>query len=135
MTERQWSSVGYEAVAKLAAERTGLTFGPARRVTAEAGIRRAMKETGIRDVERYRAMIQTDQRALDTLVIQLSVGETYFLRDPEHFEFIRRQILPDVQRRRGPNHVVRAWSAGCSTGEEPYSLAFMFEEEGLGDRS
>ena len=135
MTEQQWSSAGYEAVAKLAAERTGLTFGPARRVGAEAGIRRAMKETGITDVERYRAMLQTDQRALDELVIQLTVGETYFLRDPKHFEFVRREILPDINRRRGPKHVVRAWSAGCSTGEEPYSLAFMFEEEGLGERS
>jgi chemotaxis protein methyltransferase CheR len=58
-----------------------------------------------------------------------------FLRQPERFEFIRRHVLPEIQRRCGPDHVVRAWSAGCASGEEAYSLAILFKQEGLGDRS
>ncbi len=65
----------------------------------------------------------------------MTVGETKFFRDPEHFEFIRRLVLPDVARRRGSDHVVRVWSAGCATGEEAYTLAIVLQEVGLADRS
>jgi chemotaxis protein methyltransferase CheR len=64
------------------------------------------------------------------LIERLTVGETYFLRNPAHFAALRGHILPSlIQQRRESGHLVlRLWSAGCATGEEPYSLAVTLRE-------
>jgi hypothetical protein len=72
---------------------------------------------------------------LDDLVGEITVGETYFFREAAQFEFIRWNILRDLLARREPGHVLRAWSAGCASGEEAYSLAILLTEEGLADRA
>jgi chemotaxis protein methyltransferase CheR len=129
-----WTHPAYEAVIGLLGERTGLSFPPPRHESAEQGVRRAMARAGVADPEEYRARIARDARALDELVVELTVGETYFFRDADQFEFLRRTVVPDLWRRLGPEHTVRAWSCGCASGEEAYSLAIVFLEEGLGER-
>ncbi len=131
-----WSTADHEALAEIARAASGLAFGPARRAEAEHRIRQAMQRAQVTDLAGYRALVEYDQDARDELVAELSVGETYFFRDPQHFQFVRDTVLPELRNRRGRQHVVRAWSAGCSSGEEAYSLAILFEEEGLAeDRS
>ncbi len=66
----------------------------------------------------------------------ITIGESYFFRDQDQFQVLREHILPDlIARRRAeyskgsiPNLTLRLWSAGCSTGEEPYSLAMLLQE-------
>ncbi len=130
-----WSDPGFEAVAELLARRTGLAFGPTRQMSAEAGVRRAMRRAGVADLERYAERLAGDPAALDDLVVELTVGETYFFRQPEHFDFVRREVLPDLWRRHGPDAAVRAWSAGCASGEEAYSLAIVLTEAAAGPRT
>src|SRR4051794_33445534 len=91
----------YEAVLRWLGERTGLSFPPSRSNDAEAGIRRAMARAGIADPYRYQSFIESDPAALDSLTVELTVGETYFFREPAQYEFIRKVVLPDVVRRRG----------------------------------
>jgi chemotaxis protein methyltransferase CheR len=129
-----WTQPAYEAVVRLLGERTGLSFPPQRHESAEQGIRRAMTRAGVHEPEAYRALVERNAGALDDLVVELTIGETYFFRDPEQFDFIRRTVLPDLWRRHGPEHTVRAWSAACASGEEAYSLAILFWEEGLAGR-
>ena len=69
------------------------------------------------------------ERELRGLISRLTVGETYFFRNRGQFGALREQILPElIRRRRGRNQHLRIWSAGCSTGEEPYSLAIVLRE-------
>jgi chemotaxis protein methyltransferase CheR len=70
-------------------------------------------------------------RWLYDLVEYLTVGETYFLRDPAQIAALRQTILPDVLTRRATSRRLRMWSAGCSTGEEPYTLAILLMEKGV----
>ncbi|PTL83514.1 chemotaxis protein CheR [Vitiosangium sp. GDMCC 1.1324] len=99
------------------------------------GIDRAMARAGLpQDFAAYLTRLETDTAILDDLLVELTIGETYFFRNPEHFHFVRREVLPDLQRLRGPRHPVRVWSAGCASGEEPYSLAVLLLEEGYKDR-
>jgi chemotaxis protein methyltransferase CheR len=130
-----WSHPAFETVVRRLGEQTGLSFAPARHDSTEQGIRRAMARAGAADPEQYGALVERDAAALDDLIAELTVGETYFFRDPAHFDFIRRTVLPDLARRRGFEHVVRAWSAGCASGEEAYSLAMLFAEEGWAGRA
>jgi chemotaxis protein methyltransferase CheR len=130
-----WTHPAYESVAELLRQRTGLRCAPERRDAAEAGMRRAMARAKVADPEEYRRRLEADPATLDDLVAELAVGETYFFREPQQFDFIRGTVVYEVRRRRGPEPHFRAWSAGCASGEEAYSLAILLEEEGLGERA
>jgi chemotaxis protein methyltransferase CheR len=126
-----WSQPGQEAIIQYIGARTGLHFPPARHGLAEAGIARAMTRAGMLDLTHYLDRIGSDATAFDDLVAELTVGETYFFREPGQFEFVRREVIPEIRARRGDQHVMRAWSAACASGEEAYSLAILFTETGL----
>src|SRR5262249_46874019 len=129
-----WSHPGYEALAALLGSRTGLAFIPGRRPQAELGMRKAMGRAGVDDPGRYRDRVAAEPALFDDLVVELTVGETYFYREPSQFEFIRREVLPGLRAVRDEADPARVWSAGCASGEEAYSLAMLFEDEGLGGR-
>lgn len=124
-----WTQPAFAAVAELVNRRTGLAF-QARQESAELGMRRAMLRAKVGDPARYLDLVAGDHRALDDLVDELTVGETFFFREPAQFQVLRRLVLQDIRARRGPGHVVRVWSAGCASGEEAYSLAILFDQEG-----
>jgi chemotaxis protein methyltransferase CheR len=119
-----------DVVVRFVAHHAGLAVAN-RREGLEAGIRRAMARAGVKDPVTYLSVLAGDPDALDDLLEELTVGETYFFREPGHFEFIRRAVLPEFRRTGKP---LRAWSAGCASGEEAYSLAMLFVQEGLGDQ-
>jgi chemotaxis protein methyltransferase CheR len=76
---------------------------------------------------------KTTPRWLFEVVQYLTVGETYFLRDPAQITALRATVLPDMIARRTPERRLRLWSAGCSTGEEVYTLAILLREREIGD--
>ncbi|KKL14911.1 hypothetical protein LCGC14_2510940, partial [marine sediment metagenome] len=92
----------------------------------------AAEESGAVDVDSYVQRLTTtlDTRGqIEGLARHLTVGETYFFRDEQLFEALRRQVLsPLIDRRRRTGRFLRIWSAGCSTGEEPYSIAMVLSE-------
>jgi chemotaxis protein methyltransferase CheR len=130
-----WTDPGYEAIASWLHAHTGLVFGPNRCQDAEAGIRRVMAKAGIADIAICRQLLGSSRIPLDDFVTELTVGETYFFRDPNQYDFIRHELIPAVRRRHGHGHALRAWSAGCASGEEAYSLAILFEQEMVDHRA
>jgi len=70
------------------------------------------------------------QRAifLEQLTAELTVGESFFFRNEHHFRALREQVLPAIIRDNSDKREVRIWSAGCATGEEPYSLAILMDQ-------
>ena len=124
-----WTNPSFEALAHRVGARTGLIFEPGRRAGIELGVRRVMARAGVETLERYGELIEADAGAMDDLIAELTVGETYFFREPDQFRFLRRTVLPEIQRCRGGDVAPRAWSAGCASGEEAYSLAIVLAEE------
>ena len=123
-----WSDPAFAELAALATLRAGLAFPPGREETAEAAIRHAMQRADVSDARRYLDLLTTGLLSSDGLLFELAVGETYFFRQREHFALIAGEILPDITRRGGDAYEVQVWSAGCSSGEEAYSLAIALAD-------
>lgn len=99
---------------------------------AEERLRQAVKtnmqEWHCVSVAAYRQLINQDSKAFDQLINQLTVNETYFFREPEQIELLVEVLIPQVLAHKAPNAQLRILSAGCSSGEEPYSLAIALRE-------
>ena len=93
-----------------------------RRVERRMGIHRLSKITV------YVRYLQENPQELDILFKELLIGVTRFFRDPAAWRFLEKEALPKLLADRPSGSVLRAWVAGCSTGEEAYSLAIVFSE-------
>src|SRR5271165_78783 len=90
--------------------------------------RMALAAVDIRDMERYLDILRGDPTELSLLAKDLLINVTSFFRDPGVFDLLAEKIIPDLVRSHPPNLPIRIWIAGCSTGEETYSLAMLFRE-------
>jgi chemotaxis protein methyltransferase CheR len=110
-------------------DRIGLHFPPDRYEDLRRGIRAIAAERGFLDPRSCMAWLMSaelDRTLTETLAAALTVGETYFFRDPPVFRAIEYTLLPAIiSRRRDASRHLRIWSAGCSTGEEAYTLAII----------
>jgi two-component system, chemotaxis family, CheB/CheR fusion protein len=92
-------------------------------------IERRIALAGVDDSGRYLDMLRQDSAELELLAKDLLINVTSFFRDPKAFEFLAQKVIPDLVRRHPSDRPLRIWVAGCSTGEETYSLAMLFLEE------
>ena len=91
--------------------------------------RAAMAAIETDDMDRYLKILHSDARELDLLAKDLLINVTSFFRDPKVFDFLAEKIVPDLVRSHAGDQPLRIWIAGCSTGEETYSLAMLFREQ------
>lgn len=134
MTAHSTTAAVDTALAETIERRSGLRVGGTRLPASETAIRRAMAAAGTRHPDDYRLLLERDRAAFETLVCDLTVGETFFFRERSQLNLLRHVILPDLASRHGGAHSVQVWSAGCSTGEEAYSLAMVLAQGGLEGR-
>ncbi|MDD3718247.1 MAG: protein-glutamate O-methyltransferase CheR [Actinomycetota bacterium] len=88
-----------------------------------------MRATGCSDYLQYRRFVKEHREEGKRLINDLTINVTEFFRDPDVYEAIRKQVIPAIMqyKRESRTSSLRAWSAGCATGEEPYSLAILFQ--------
>jgi len=112
--------------------KTGIYFPRERWNELDRGIKAAARELGFGDAQTCAQQFlsaSSTKTELEILVSHFTVGETYFFREPKTFELIETHAIPDLIRaRRGKNQTLRIWSAGCATGEEPYSIAILLRK-------
>jgi len=127
LSQNMGESVDLTPFKKLLLRTCGHSFEKEREQTLTEALRRRMAALAIDNCETYYALLSRDQDELLRLTELLTVNETYFLREPEHLSMMVDTLLPEfiAARNQGP---VRILSAGCSTGEEPYSIAIMLRE-------
>lgn len=126
-----FSHAAYARIAALFTARTGILCPLSRIDGVESGIKRAQHAAQIPDAWDYLDRLARSTELLDGLIRELATGETYFFRDSDQLQSLRTAVLPELVGRLGPAHRLRIWSAGCSTGEEAYSLAMLLDQEGL----
>lgn len=110
-------------------ERSGLNYPLNKRNDLQHGLNMTLQLTGHTTLAAlYSAVRDASGPAWDALISQLTIGETYFFRNGTQFDVLRTVIIPDLFERRAPLHGMRIWSAGCATGEEPYSIAMLMHD-------
>ena len=118
----------FDALRALLATAAGLVFDDSRKKSMSFSVMERMRESGARDVPAYLLLLADpaeQQRLLDEVTIQ----ETHFFRNPPQVRALRAYVLPELIRHADAHgRRLRIWSAGCSTGEEPYSMAMMLRE-------
>ena len=120
----------YARVQLLLSRAAGLVFDESRRESMSYSIAERLRATGIAKVQDYLDEVCASgslerQRLIDEVTIQ----ETHFFRNPPQMRALRMHVLPELLREAAANgRRLRIWSAGCSTGEEPYTIAMMLRE-------
>lgn len=128
----QFSERHYERFHDLILERSGLYFPQAKRHALERGLIKGLNASSCSSLDEYYVKLLRESSSSptwDELVGILTVGETYFFRNKGHFDALRQRILPElIEERRRTTRRIRIWSAGCATGEEPYSIAILLRQ-------
>ncbi len=123
------SDLWLDRFGEFVATHLGLDFPENRRRDLARGLLAVSHEFGFDDMQacvRWLTATEPSRPRIEVLARHLAVGETYFFREMRLFEALERQILPElIASREGAERRLRLWSAGCSTGEELYSLAIL----------
>ena len=127
----QISDSSSRILAGLLEARTGQQLTMSRRWRLETALSQLLRERSIASIdELITILVMGREPSLSTRVVEaLLNNETYFLRDRAPFDLLKTAALPELAKRRASTRSLRIWSAGCSAGQEAYSLAMLFAED------
>ena len=109
-------------------ENTGHDFSYYKINTVLRRVQRRMQVLNLTQPEAYVKALRTDVREAEALFQDLLINVTSFFRDPEVFDLLRREVIPQIVRNARVSRTIRVWVPGCSSGEEAYSIAILFAE-------
>ncbi|MEL6517322.1 MAG: protein-glutamate O-methyltransferase [Pseudomonadota bacterium] len=121
---------GFARVAALAKREAGLTIPETKQAMVQSRLSRRLRATGLNDFDSYLKLVESthgvDER--DHMISALTTNVSHFFREDHHFDTLRSTVLPPLIDRLHSGGRVRIWSAGCSSGQEPYSIAITLLE-------
>src|SRR5512145_1309110 len=111
----------------------GIFFDDGSKFLLERRLNRRLEQHQLKNFEEYYHFLRYDRRREEELVVlvdNLTTNETYFFRESAQLKAFTDEILPELRERNASRRTLRIWSAGCSTGEEPYTIAILLLESG-----
>lgn len=118
----------FKSILRILRLRTGNDFSNYKEATLRRRISRRMILTKREEPEQYLNYLRLEKSEQDALFNDILIPVSYFFRDTRIFEIFTSQVLPQIIKNRSSNESIRVWTAGCSTGEEAYSLAICIHE-------
>ena len=129
LREFAFGNEDFEALRKLVKELTGINLSDQKRELVYGRLARRLRALQLRSFAEYRELLSRDGgKEISELCNAITTNLTAFFREPHHFEYLREQLLRPLAAQSGGTRRLRIWSAGCSTGEEAYSLAITVLE-------
>lgn len=125
-------AAAFARVAEIARAAAGLAIPDSKRTMVQSRLARRLKATGILTFDQYLDHVQSSagDAEREHMVSALTTNVSHFFREDHHFRTLQSDVLPNLLERARSGGRVRIWSAGCSTGQEPYTIAMMlFESE------
>jgi chemotaxis protein methyltransferase CheR len=130
MQKFELSDAEFERLRAIVYARTGIALSDAKRELVYGRLARRLRKLQVKSFAEYCQLVESgDPEELQELTNAITTNLTSFFRENHHFEQLADEILPDIERRRQSQRRMRFWSAGCSTGEEPYSIATVLREK------
>ncbi len=129
--ELRLSPKDHERFTQLLLERCGMQFSEARRTELTAGVHQAFAASMCASLDDYYELLHDPQSGaveMDRLINAVTVGETHFFRNRPQFDALYQHVLPEIIERNRATRTMRIWSAGCASGEEPYSIAILLSQ-------
>jgi chemotaxis protein methyltransferase CheR len=120
----------FAAITELLRERRQFDLGQYKDRCIRRRIAKRLRVCRVASVASYLKRLEIDREELDTLMATISIHVSQFFRNPDTYRILEQKILPDLCRRAqtAGRTELTLWSAGCATGEEPYSLALMVDD-------
>jgi chemotaxis protein methyltransferase CheR len=114
----------FEFIRHVVEQNAGIVLGPNKRQFVQGRLSRRLRELGLRSFEAYCDHVrESGPEELVELINAITTNVTSFFREKHHFEALTQYMLPEAMKRNVTSRRLRIWSAGCSSGEEPYSIA------------
>ncbi|HUO95525.1 MAG TPA: protein-glutamate O-methyltransferase CheR [Steroidobacteraceae bacterium] len=127
--EFQLSDREFDEIRRLVREHTGIALADSKRELVYSRLVRRLRRLSLATFAEYLALLARGEPAeLEEFTNAITTNLTSFFREGHHFEFLADTVLPALERRNAASRRLRIWSAGCSTGEEPYSIAVALQE-------
>lgn len=115
-------------IQNLVADRTGIVLSDIKRMMVYSRIARRIRHCGVSDFAEYCDLLKAgDESELISFTNAITTNLTSFFREPHHFEYLTEVVLPELEKEKHDKRI-RIWSAGCSSGEEPYSIAMTVND-------
>jgi chemotaxis protein methyltransferase CheR len=119
----------FEWLRRAASQYSGIVLPETKGRMVYSRLAKRLRQLGLTKFSEYRAILESgDQAEFVEFINALTTNLTYFFREPHHFEHLRNIALPGLIATRRPARRVSFWSAGCSTGEEPYSISLVAKQ-------
>lgn len=123
----------YKRISKLVFGISGINLHDGKQHLIHGRLAKRLRELGLKNFKEYCNILENDTTGLEVTVLidRLSTNKTDFFREEAHFEFMKSRALPELQERKksGRRGKIRIWSAGCSSGEEPCTIAITIVEK------
>ena len=119
---------GFEDLLDFVHEARGFDYSQYKRPSLVRRFEKRMQTTGVETYEDYRSYLEAEPREFAELLDTILINVTGFFRDPAAWEYLAKEIVPKIVEQKPEGERIRAWSAGCATGEEAYSIAMLFAE-------
>jgi chemotaxis protein methyltransferase CheR len=123
------SEADFDFLRHVVMENAGIVLGPSKRQLVQGRLVRRVRDLGLRSFSEYCDYLRNaGPEELVNLINAITTNVTSFFREKHHFEYLAKHMLPEAMERNAISRRIRIWSAGCSSGEEPYSLAMTVLE-------
>jgi chemotaxis protein methyltransferase CheR len=118
----------FDAICNLLYNTSGIKLSAGKEGLVKARLMKRLRQLNLIDFDAYLNHVRGEPsgRELAIMIDALTTNKTSFFRENEHFRFVRETLIPEFRKNQ---RSVRIWSAGCSTGEEPYSMAMLLSQE------
>ena len=127
--EFRFTDRDFQYLRQLVNRETGIVITPAKREMVYSRLSRRLRALNLADFEDYCHLLEEDgQGELNAFINAITTNLTSFFREPHHFDHLQNTVVPDLLNKNASARRIRIWSAGCSTGEEPYSIAMAMAE-------
>jgi chemotaxis protein methyltransferase CheR len=127
--EFKFTDAEFNRLREIVHARTGIALSDAKRELVYGRLARRLRKLQLQSFAEYCQLVETGEPAeLEELTNAITTNLTSFFREAYHFEQLAAEALPQIESKRAAARRLRLWSAGCSTGEEPYSLAVVLRE-------